>query len=178
VRPRDGVDDREPETASAATACVVAPREAFEGARSDLGRESPSLVPDVELDHLTGPPGADRDRPVAVAERVVDEVAERLLEPEPIRRDLDASRDLDRDPSALARRALAEAVGGGPRQLVEIDRLDPQTERLPVGARNQEKILREPDEPVGLLGGRADGRAELLGAPGATESELDIRIKQ
>ena len=146
---------------------VVAPREPLERTRGDVGREPAPLVADVELHRLADRSGADRDRALPVVERVVDEVPERLLESQPVCRHLGVAVGTSTTIRRRSRRrALREAVGGRARQLTEIDGLDPQPERLLVGPGDEQQVLREEDEPVGLLRRRADGCAELLCAFG------------
>ena len=62
-----------------------------ERAVEELRRKAAPLVPDVELDPTVIRVREQLDGAVAVAERVVDEVRERLLEPEPVAADAKAA---------------------------------------------------------------------------------------
>ncbi len=78
----DRLHDRESE--SGAGACVVAAAEALEGAaerEQAVGESSVALVEHVQLDLTVALLCDQGDGAAAVAERVVDQVAERLLDP-------------------------------------------------------------------------------------------------
>src|SRR5207248_2390496 len=96
----DRPDDRKAEPGAAAAARGIRPREALEGALEERGREAVPVVADVQLDPAVDVAGLERDRVAAVAERVVDEVSERLLQPEPVAADARA-RPLGAKPLAL-----------------------------------------------------------------------------
>jgi hypothetical protein len=78
---RDQAHDRETEAGTGTVAARVRQREALEGAAEEGRWEARSLVLDVELDGAVHGLSADDDAAAPVAERVVDEVPERLLEP-------------------------------------------------------------------------------------------------
>ena len=104
----------------------------------------------------------DRDRALAVPERVVDEVAERLLEAEPSASHLASavgSRPSSRRPRLDARSAKRSAVewASSPRSSGSTR----SAERRLVRAGDQQQVLGEQHEPVGLLGRRADRCAQL-----------------
>src|SRR4029077_16558004 len=80
VRFGDGLHDREPEPAAATTACGVGASEAVERPRQKLRREPVATVSNVELDPHVVACGLQSDLVAAVAERVIDKVAKRLLE--------------------------------------------------------------------------------------------------
>ena len=77
----DCFDDREPESRTAARACMVGATEALEGVRQETGRKAIAVVGDVHLDAAVLLSAGDLDGPVPVPECVVDEVGERLLDP-------------------------------------------------------------------------------------------------
>lgn len=77
---RDCGDDRQPEPDPAAASARVAAREAFEGALLEAGRETGTLVDDMQLESVVRAGRTDRNRPIAVAQCVLDEVGERLLD--------------------------------------------------------------------------------------------------
>src|SRR3954467_6604236 len=80
VPARDGADDGQPEPGAAPAARVVGAREAVEGAGGEARREAGPVVTHVELDPVDAGLCGHRDRAASVADRVVHEVAERLLE--------------------------------------------------------------------------------------------------
>src|SRR5437867_3989768 len=84
VRSRDRGDDRQPKSASRAAACAVGAAEAVERVLEEVVRNARALVEHVQLERAVGRSRAERDRSAAVAERVVDQVAERLLDAEPV----------------------------------------------------------------------------------------------
>src|SRR5581483_12408409 len=101
---------REPEPGTSRRARAVAAREAVEGALEEVAGHLVPLVVDVQLDGPVDSHRRQRDLAVPVPQRVVDEIRERLLEPEPVGRDRDALRraDAERAPSVLG--APREAI--------------------------------------------------------------------
>src|SRR4029453_5178677 len=81
VRPRDRLHDRQAE--AAAVPGRRRARERLERVVAELRRETGALVEHMQLDARVVPACRDRDRTAAVLERVVDEVPERLLNPQP-----------------------------------------------------------------------------------------------
>src|SRR5581483_12139030 len=100
---RDQLDDREAEPGAAVRPGLVAAAEAVERARQERLREPGSLVGHVQLDEVAALARRQRHRAAAVQERILDEVAERLLEAIRIRIDCDRVSGLDRDPAAVRR---------------------------------------------------------------------------
>ena len=84
VSGRDGADDREPEAGAAAASCGVGAGESVEGMCEELRREAGSFVCHVQLYLSVVARGGEVDGAVSVAERVVDEVRECLLESDPV----------------------------------------------------------------------------------------------
>src|SRR2546427_4128546 len=80
----DGTDDREPETGAGAFTSDLWPRETLEGSFQEDGRKAVPLIGDVELDDVVGRSGDELHIAAAVAECIVHEVGERLLEPETV----------------------------------------------------------------------------------------------
>ena len=66
---------RQPKPGSAARPRLVGSAEPLEGARQEVGREALTSVDDVELDLAVTVDRAEADRPRAVLEGVVDEIA-------------------------------------------------------------------------------------------------------
>src|SRR5438093_3105341 len=86
VGARDRGDDREPEPGSRAAARVAGAAEALEGVLEELLRDASALVAHVELERAVRSCRGERDRAAAVTERVVDEIAERLLDAQAVER--------------------------------------------------------------------------------------------
>src|SRR5262245_9437005 len=106
------IDDREAETGARAGAGGVASAERLESPLRDLQGEARALVADVELDR----PGRararfDRNRPLPMAERVVDEVAERLFCAEAVDVQYEPVVDVGVDGATGIVSAWAEALG-------------------------------------------------------------------
>ena len=78
----------------------------------------------------------------------------------------------------VARGALGESVCGRARELIEVDGLDPEPERLLVGPGDEEQVVREEGEPVGLLRRGAHRCSELVCGAGAPERELELGLQE
>ncbi len=76
----DRIDDRESEPGPAATARLVVPAEALEGMREELRVEPCPFVGHVQLDRPVSIACGELDRAGPIAERVVDDIRERLTE--------------------------------------------------------------------------------------------------
>src|SRR6185295_10344458 len=81
VRLRHRPDDRQSEPAPGSRAACLRPAEPFERVLAEPGRESGSPIGDHELELIAVLATAQRDRSAAVADRVLDEVAEHRLDP-------------------------------------------------------------------------------------------------
>src|SRR5262249_53982045 len=79
VRLGDGAHDGQAETGTRPLARAVGPREPLEGPVAEAVGKARAVVAHVELDDPVPLAGGELDRPAAVAERVVHQVAERLL---------------------------------------------------------------------------------------------------
>ncbi|MEO9174183.1 MAG: hypothetical protein ABI317_01630, partial [Gaiellales bacterium] len=176
-RTRDGRDDREAEASAAAAAGLVGAAESFEGAVEELGWEAIALVGDVQLDSGGHLAGAEFDRPGAVAQAVFDQVAECLLEPQPVSDDRPAGTDqLDRPARQTGPPLEAKRDRG--QQIVQRDWLAMDREHSLLDAGEQEQVIRQLGEPVGLLAGRAQRLAQLGGGVRLVERELDLGLEQ
>src|SRR5262249_30342462 len=80
----DRLHDREAETRSLPAPAGVGAREALERLPEKAGRETFTLVAHVQLDAPVAACRGKVYRSPSVAERVVDQVRERLLEPQPV----------------------------------------------------------------------------------------------
>ncbi len=103
-------------------------------------------------------------------ERVVDEVAERLLEASAVGVELEAGRRLHLD------RAIppVEAGGDGLEQLGNLHGRASQRQPFLSLAREHEQVLGQPHEPLDLLAGRAQRALQLLLRPGPPQRELQL----
>src|SRR5581483_1829132 len=123
VRLGNRPDDRESEAGPASTACRVGPGEPIECPSDEIAPESVAVIAHVKFDAPVGGAGAETNLVAAVAERVVDEIAEGLFEPESV----------SRQPQTRCRRrcdALSELLGApveptrhGGEQRVDVDLL-------------------------------------------------------
>lgn len=164
VRAGDCLHDREPKTdpATSRTRCVRS-TEALERVREELGREAVTLVADGEHEHAVRGARLESYCSFAVAEGVVDEVSECLLQPQAVSGDdLLLRRGYIERPS---RRARTRVVSARDRveQPAHVVPLDPQEKPAVIGAREHEEILSESNKPLDLLAGRVKRSFELLG---------------
>ena len=113
---RDRIDDRQPETRAPARARFVRAGESLEGARKKGRREPVPLVEDVELDVPVLLGAGDPDGSGPVLQCVRDEVAERLLEANPVTREPEPGGDVDFDWPPAYREALRRPRRRGVRQ--------------------------------------------------------------
>ena len=178
VRAGDELDDREAEPGSAAAARLVGAAEAVERALSELGRETPAGVADVQL-HERSPrlgPG-QLDRPLAVRERIVDEVHDRLADAKRIGLDLQLGLH-DSQLSTEGGRSAREPRRGVVQQVCDRDDLRPDRQLALVGAGDQQETVGESGQALRLVGRRAKGALELLARAGAAEREVELRAEQ
>src|ERR687891_210075 len=117
----DRVDDGEAEAGAVAGARRVDAAEALERMSKKRGREALSFVADAKDDPNVLAGGVEPDLPASVAEGVIDEVAERLLEPEPVYLHLAFRRLADLDRPACRRGAGREPAGDAVEQLAHCE---------------------------------------------------------
>ncbi len=137
-----------------------------------LGREAGALVADVKLHGAVLREGTERGEAAAVTERVVDEVAERLVEAGSVADELHAPRRLHRDASrrsAPATPASSSSTGNW---------LAPDREPALVGACKDEEVLGQADEAVGLPGSRPKRLLELLPRARAAQGQLQLGLQE
>src|SRR6266542_3905679 len=181
----------QPEEGSAKTFCSVCGSNLFGGGWPESaqarvleraleeGRRKPvTLVLDVELHGPVDRRRAQVHAAAAVAERVVDEVAERLLEAKAVAAD-DHSRGgfVGEWPRTLLR-APPKPVHDGRKKLVRIERVEAQWRLPPVGSRDQQKVLGELRQAVHFLRRPAQRLAELLRRAAVVQSELELRPEE
>src|ERR671911_2975032 len=166
-----GGDDRKAEARAASLPGLVTAREAVERAWEELGRKAAALVADAKLHAILLPFRFQADRPGAVAARVVEEVPERLFQPEAIPDDRIAVRRADLD-------LLAEPGCDGLEQVLHQNRLVTERQLPLVNTGEHEQVLGEPGQAVDLLGGRVERGAKLFRRAGPSPSELELRAEQ
>ncbi len=164
VRAGDCLHDREPKTdpATSRTRCVRS-TEALERVREELGREAVTLVADGEHEHAVRGARLESYCSFAVAEGVVDEIPECLLETRAISGDdlLFWRQHLERPPGSA--RTGVVPTRNRVEQPAHVVPLDPQEKPAVIGAREHEEILSESNEALDLLAGRVKRSFELLG---------------
>src|SRR6266540_3962196 len=174
----DHPDDRQPKPGARAFASRLGAAETLERALEEGRRKPVTLVLDVELHGPVDRRRAQVHAAAAVAERVVDEVAERLLEAKAVAAD-DHSRGgfVGEWPRTLLR-APPKPVHDGRKKLVRIERVEAQWQLPPVGSRDQQKVLGELRQAVHFLRRPAQRLAELLRRAAVVQSELELRPEE
>ena len=127
---------------------------------------------------LPSPSGAEADLARAVAQRVVEQVAERLFEPQLVA----AHPQARRRPPPRSSRPRSRGAGRSARapsleQLGDLDLLAPQRELAAIEARDHQQVLREPHQPLRLLRGGRERRAQLLGRASAPQRQLQLGLE-
>ena len=167
----------EPETGTAACPGSISAAEALEGVGQEVRWQARPFVTDVELDPAVVLDCIETDRARSVAECVVHQVAERLLEAEPVSVEDDRiGFCLDRAPSRV--RPGSKRLADGVEELIGADRSAAEWQAPVVGLRENEEILGETDEPFGLGCCRADRLFELRLGSGLPEGELELAPEQ
>ena len=122
----------------------------------DVRREAVALVGDVQLDAPVVFVRPQTHRSGSVTQCVVDEIAERLLEPQEVAGERDRV-GLHLERAALGSRPLVEAAGDRLEELACGNRRGAQRQSSLVEACQDQQVLGEPREPVDLV--PADRRA-------------------
>src|SRR5436305_8802951 len=115
--------DRQSQSGATAGAALLAPAEALERAGQEGRREAGAMVEYLQLEPVARGHGTQRHLAVAVAKGVLQQIAERLLEPEPIGLDDEVRRRLDEQVSLLLGGPPGEALAHALEQLADADRL-------------------------------------------------------
>ena len=145
-------------------------------ARNPGGKPGP-CVEHVQLDVIAVAGGAKHDRLPAVAQRVVDEVAERLLEAHLVAVEHGAGWSFDLDPRAGLDTIGSNRSATRPSSSSTSTVVRSQREPALVSPGQHEEVLREPREALRLLGGGAKRTLELLGRPGPAQRELELGLE-
>ena len=174
VGARDRVDDRQPEPGAAARARDVGAAEALERVREEVRRKARAGVADAHRDHAVLDRPHEPHRSRAVTQRVVDEVAERLLETNAISGDdvVRGRRHLEL-PSGRAGLRV-EAPGDRVEDLAQVVRREAQRQASVVGAGEHEQVLGQPHEPLDLLRGRAQRVLQLWLRARPAQRQLEL----
>jgi len=166
--------DREPEPAAASSTGFVGPAEAVKCACGELRGKSRPIVCDVELGVAFVVLGSEPDHPGAVKERVIYEVAERLLYALGIAFEGHVTRNSDDDVASILSCAHRKPLGHGREQMTGRDylRVDGYCRFFRAG--DQEKVGGERGQSVGFFCSRAERGFELCA--GARFAEREVKF--
>src|SRR4029077_1184106 len=162
VRLGDRLRDREAEPGPVARPRLIDSGEALERMRDELRIEARAVGAHVALDLSIWRARIEAEVVASIPERVVDEVAQRLLEPEPIPADPDVVQL--RAPQRLAKLLGPPFEAGRYRgeEVVHIDGLDPEWQLPAIGTSQQEEVLRQRGEALDLIRRPAGGCSKLV----------------
>ncbi len=116
-------------------------------------------------------------RSAAVAEGVLDQVGEGLLDARPIRLDLEARVGLARQDATRGRGPPREPRHDGLQQRVGRQRLGLHGQASLIRAGDHQQVLRQAHQPVGLLAGGGDRRAQLARRVVAAQRQLQLGLE-
>ena len=139
----DRAHDRQPEPGAVVASAAVGAREALPRAGEECRGEARPVVDDVELDDPGPRAGAELDVSAGVAERVGDEVVERLRDARRIDDHPQLGRRVDGDLRPGAAREVAAAPGGPLEQLGDRPGAALEDEPVVVGAGEQQEVVGE-----------------------------------
>src|SRR5215218_10811425 len=168
------VDDREAEARPPACARGIGAAEALERLLKELRREALAAIDDVQLDATVTPSRLQQDRSAAVAKRILDEIAERLLGPQAVGGDLERGVGVDRELPVRCSRPLLVALAHRREQRRGRNALAADWQLAGVAPREHEQVLGQPRQAFGLVGGRAHGVLKLRCRAWASERELEL----
>ena len=171
---RDRPHDRQAEAGAAAAASWAGTSESLKGLVLEPGDESGSLVRDLEQDEAAFPPGRQPHIAAAVTKRVVDQVAQRLLDPEGVQVEGGPGRCVDGDLATSSLGPLHETLSHPFQHGPQLDRLACDREPALVEARDQEQIFGQLGQPIDLFPGRANGGAQILGRALGAVGQLEL----
>src|SRR5262249_53294278 len=149
-----------------------------ERTRQEVTREARSVVRHAQLDVAVVAAGFEADRAGTVAQGVVDEVGERLLEAEAVTVDPLPARGRDLERTSLPRGAAGVASGDGVEEVLGGDRRAAKWKAALIGPREDEQILGQPRQPVDLVGRRAESTLQVVGGARAPQGEVELGLKQ
>ena len=176
MRLRDRPHDREAEAAALPGASAVAAREALERALGEGGREALALIGDLERQPGALPAGPQHDLALAVAERVVDEVAERLAQAQLVGVDRLLVAGVDRDAAPALAGATGEAARHPVELLAQLERLRPHGQLALARAREDQEVLGQLREVIAFLDRRDQRLADLGVVPPGAQRSLELGL--
>src|SRR5439155_10273838 len=157
---------------------LLRPAEGLERATQEAGGKALAAVDDVKLRRTVSPRGAEPDLAGAVVKRVVDQIAECLLEQQPVGTDDERISGLDRDRPSLQLRPRPEALGHRLEHVRDVHRLTLDGDATLLGACEQEEVVSDARESFRVLGGGADRGLELLTRSRTAEGQLELGLEQ
>ena len=153
------------------------PRAKRSNARSAMAAGKPSaLVGDLDRRAAVHCARAQQDVAGAVTQRIVDEVAHGLAYAQRVGEHRRARRDVELDLAPLRGRTLREARAGAGEQLRHVERLRSHLEAALRAAREQQQVVGQPRQVVGLVD-RREQRLAHLGRMLAPEQRLQLGLQ-
>ena len=149
----DGANNCQAESGAAPRAGGVAAGEAVEGVVGDGAIEALPRVRDLQLDAARDRPRAQDNLAITVAECVVNQVPERLAQPQRIRAQLQVALALDFDPDRAATfgGTVDEPVSHPAEELACPDHLRAHRQLAVRSSRDHQEVLGERGEAVALF---------------------------
>ena len=132
----------------------------------------------MELDDPVVAARAQGHRAIPMAKGVLEQVSQRPLELQAIRLDLGARRNVDLDAPAGRPRLCRVPGGNRVRQIRDVDALAAGSQLRVIEARDQQQILCNADQPVGLDGGRLDRGVQLVRRSLPAKRQLELGLQQ
>jgi len=170
---RDRLHNGQPETG--ATPGTSRWRKALEGMGKVAVGEAGAVIPNLYLDSVTAAPTHQLNIPGAMGQRIVHEVAQRILQPLPVGRDHTLV-GLNHDRSCFQLGSTAAALGHVSEQITNVQRFPVEAQPVFVGRREHQQLFGQPAEPVGLLTDRRHGCAKIIAFGCLGLSELDLGL--
>ena len=170
MRVRDGLDEREAEAGARAAGARRA-AEALERARQVVRGEAVAVIGHVQLDEVAVGAGRDADRHGAVAPRVVDQVGQRAVERVGVGEHAQVRID------GLLDLLDAEALDHARHQRRERDLLQVARRAALLAAGDQQQVLGELREAVGLLSCRDEREAPVARLGVGVQRDLDLGLE-
>jgi len=133
------------------------------------------MIPDLYLDSVTAAPTGQLNIPGAVGQRIVHEVAQRILQPLTVGRD-HALVGLNHDRSRFQLGSAAATLGHVSEQITNLHRLPVEAQPVFVSRCEQQQLFGQPAEPVGLLTDRRHGCAKIIAFRCLGLGELNLSL--
>jgi hypothetical protein len=150
----DRRDNCEPQSGSTICAGGFTAAEALECAPENAGCETWPIVEDVQFDPIILAQGSQLHECLAVAQRVVEHVSQRLRKPVRVASEGRVRRRVDFDCSLTTLGQRSETPRRPLEKVGRVNPPDPQRRRrLLIDVREDEQIFGQPDEAFGFFGG-------------------------